>query len=264
MLNRGKSKYVDGLVTLRATQLHGREKRYSTRTETEPDNKEKTAAGAKPGAARSMGIGRTVMPTQNEIVCYACGFHFVMRGRAEYTQCPKCGARLSLKDEKITGGFRDELVTAGKVTLTRSAIVDGGTIQTSDLAVEGIIKSGQIKVFRTLELLEGSEVPEDLINTRHLRIGPGASYKLKKPLQIEDLVVEGTLEGKIKATGHVFIKATGHLIGAIETAHLEVEDGAGLSAACKVAPPAPEPTEEEVDEEQPPDDGEKAPESDNN
>lgn len=252
MFNRGKSDFVDGLVTLRATQLHKREQRYSTRSEKEPDDSEKKSTSAsKTGTSRSMGIGRTVMPTQNEIVCYACGFQFVMRGRAEVTQCPKCGARLSLKDEKITGGFRDELITAGRVTLARGSLMDGGTIETNDLIVEGMIQGGRIKVHRNLELLAGSSMPEDLMVTRHLRIGPDCSCILKKPFTVENLVVEGLLEGTIVATGNVILRSTGHLKGSLEAQHVSVEEGAGLTAKCRILPPAPPEPPEPPESEEP-------------
>ena len=247
MFDRGKSGYVNGLVTLRATQLHKRAPRYSSHDQKEPEDKPKAASKAS-GATASKGIGRTVMPTQNEIVCYACGYHFVIRGRAEATQCPKCGARLSLKNETITGGFRDELITAGKVTVTRNAIVDGATIQTNDLSVSGMIKSGDIKVYRTLELLEGFSIPEEMIITRHLRIGPGAVCKINKPLQVENLEIEGVLEGTIIATGEVVLRSNGHFIGSLTTEHLQVEEGAGLTAQCEIAPPAPPKDKSDVDE----------------
>lgn len=189
------------------------------------------------------------MPTQNEITCYACGFHFVIRGRAEATQCPKCGARLSLKNETISGGFRDELITAGKVTIARNAIVDGGTIQTNDLSVSGMVKGGDIKIYRTLELLEGFTFPEESMITRHLRIGPGAVCKLNSPIKVEDLEIAGELEGTVIASGNVTLRSTGHFIGSLETEHLQVEEGAGLTARCQIAPPAPAPVEDEPNSE---------------
>ncbi len=245
MPERGKTKFVDGLVTLRATQLHQREKRYSAKPEVDEELEAKRAEARKGTPRKAMNIGRTVMPTQNDIVCYTCQFQFVMRGRAEVTQCPKCGARLSLKDEKITGGFSDELVTAGKVVLTKSAILDGGSITANHIVLEGTAKSGVLKAYRSLELVQGAVIPEAMIDTRDLRIGPGASHDFHSPMKLGDVDVAGELKADIEASGHVTVRATGHLLGRIKTAHLAVEEGAGLNAYVEAR--APTRPEEETD-----------------
>ncbi len=239
MADRGKSGFVDGLVTLRATQLRQRERKYSS-AEAEETTPQAETVKKPTDAKKAMQIGRTVMPTQNEIVCYACNFKFVMRGRAEVTQCPKCGARLSLKDEKITGGFPDELVTAGKVTLTRSAILDGGQITANNITLEGLAKSGSLKAFQTLELAEGAAIPEDMVDARHLRIGVGASFDFHSPMTFGDLDIQGELKADIVAEGMVTIRSTGHYLGRLKAAHLVVEDGAGLNADVRIIAPGQE------------------------
>lgn len=245
MLGRDKTKLVDGLVTLRATQLHKREKRYSTKSSDE-EQAEKAPESSKPAVRKTgSGIGRTVMPTQNQIVCYACNFQFVMRGRAESTQCPKCGARLSLKDQTITGGFSEELVTAGKVTLTKSAILDGGHLIANDIVLEGTVKAGTLKAFQTLELAKGAVIPEELIDAKHLRIGVGGSFDFHTDMQFEDVDIQGELKADITANGMVAVRSTGHLLGSLTTTHFMLEEGGGLNASVHIAPPAPDPIEED-------------------
>lgn len=232
MAKRGKAKLVDGYTTLRATQRYGVERKYSTRSESqEEEAEEKKKDAAKAGTTkRAMSIGRTVMPTQNEIVCYSCGFSFVMRGRADSTQCPKCGARLGLKDETITGAFSEELITAGKVRITKSAIVDGGTIVANDLVLEGTVKGGSVRAYKTLELAAGAVIPEDSIVAKHLRIGAEASFDFKSDMAFHDIEIFGELKANLKATGMVTIHAGGHLLGKLQSEHLVVEDGGGLNA----------------------------------
>ena len=232
MAYRGKTRLVDGFTTLRATQRHGGERKYSIRSESDDAAKtDKESAASKSGAPQPRkSFGRTVMPTQNEIVCYACGFEFVMRGRAESTQCPKCGARLSLKDETVTGACPDEIITAGKVRLTKSAILDGGQITANDIIVEGTVKSGTLRAYQTLELGPGAAIPEDMIQTKNLRIAAEASFDFARDLEFHDVDVFGELKANLKATGRVVVHAGGHLLGKLESEHLIVEDGAGLNA----------------------------------
>ncbi len=252
MVYRGKTKVVDAFTTLRATQRHGLEKKFSapSNAENAPEPDKKTSAARKTGARpqAASGIGRTVMPTQNEIVCYSCGFSFIMRGRAETTQCPKCGARLSLKDQTVTGACSEELITAGIVRLTKSAILDGGKIVANDVIIEGMIKSGSIQAHKTLELAAGATIPEEFVVARNLRIGAEASFDFLGNMEFHDVEIFGELKANLKVTGVVTIHAGGHLLGSLQTDHLIVEEGGGLTADVRVEPP-PEETEEEEETE---------------
>jgi cytoskeletal protein CcmA (bactofilin family)/predicted RNA-binding Zn-ribbon protein involved in translation (DUF1610 family) len=242
MARRGKTDFVDGFATLRAAQRFGVEKKYSgakPEDESEPTSPKPTTP-AKTGGT----IGRTVMPTQYQIVCYACGYEFVIRGKAEATQCPKCGARLGLKDETITGAFAEELVTAGKVKLAKSALMNGGTITANDLVIEGIVQSGTLKAFKTIEICAGAILPEELIDARHLKIGAGATVQFSAPKAFGDVEIHGELNATLKASGTVRIGPTGNFLGRLETRHLIVEEGAGLSADVVAMPPTPPPGRE--------------------
>ncbi len=242
MANRGTNEWISGLATLRATQRQPRVRRYATGPSIDAESPAADDEASPPAdrtghtRPRPMGIGRTTMPTQNEVVCYGCGFQFVVRGRTTVTQCPKCGARLSMKDETITGGFHEECVTAGKVTLTRSAIVDGGKITANDILLEGIIKSGQVRAHKMLTLAKGAELPEDLLDARSLKIGPEASFDFERTLELHDVEVCGELKARIKATGTVTVRASGHLLGQLMAKHLIVEEGGGLNCALDVQP----------------------------
>lgn len=252
MVYRGKTKVVDAFTTLRATQRHGVVKKYSTSADDQeaPESDKKKSAASKTGARpqAALGIGRTVMPTKNEVVCYSCGFGFVMRGRAETTQCPKCGARLSLKDETITGACSEELITAGKVRLTKSAILDGGKIVANDVIIEGLVKSGSVQAYKTMELAAGATIPEEFFVAKNLRIGAHASFDFQGAMKFHDVDILGELKANLKATGIVTIHAGGHLLGSLQTDHLLVEEGGGLNADVRVEPP-PEEAEEEEEEE---------------
>lgn len=225
MVYRDKTKVVDSFTTLRATQLHGRTPRYSSR-KPDPPPAPSASGGRKPGVH----IGHTVMPTQNRIVCYSCGFEFVMRGRAESTQCPKCGARLGLNDHTITGAYAEELITAGKVHLTRGAILDGGKIVANDVLLEGTVKSGSLRAYQTLELTNTAVIPEEMLTARNLRIGNGAVCVFRNRAEFRDVDIVGELSGDLWADGVVTIRAGGRFTGQLHAEHLVVEEGGGLQA----------------------------------
>ncbi len=238
MPSREKAKLIDGFVTLRATQRHGLERRYASKPVAEEPPEEPTtkSAGDAQKKASPSGIGRTVMPTRYEIVCYSCGFQFVMRGKAESTQCPKCGARLGLNDETVTGVFTGELITAGKVVVKQGAILEAGKIVANDIVLEGSVKKTTIKAFKTLTLTKTATIPETAFEARNLHVTEGASFRFEQPRKFTDVEIAGKLEADIEAAGMVTLHPTGHLRGRLKTAHLIMEDGAGLNADVTLVP----------------------------
>ncbi|MEM7396773.1 MAG: polymer-forming cytoskeletal protein, partial [Verrucomicrobiota bacterium] len=52
-----------------------------------------------------------------------------------------------------------------------------------------------------------------------------------------DLDVEGEVFGRIEVSGLVTIRPGGIVEGALKTSHLEVEEGGGLYARCKIESP---------------------------
>ena len=237
MARRGKVQLVDGLASLRAAErFPPRERRYANQASAgdSPPDKSASPSPSPPQSAVGKGIGRTVMPTSYEITCYACRYQFVMRGRVPQTQCPKCGARLGLKDETITGAFSEELTTAGKVTLTQSAILDDGVIIANNIILEGTVKSGTLQALASLHLSKNAVIPEEIIDARHLAIQPGAVFSIKRKLQLHNVDIAGELTADIEAEGVVTIHATGHLLGELKAQHLVVHEGAGLNANLRV------------------------------
>ncbi len=239
MASRSKAKVVDTFATLHATRLHARAPRYSTRTDTPEEKSESKPSGA-PERKPGIQAGRTVMPTTYEIVCYSCGYGFVIRGRAKTTQCPKCGARLGLTDETITGAYTEELITAGRVHLKPTAILEGGKITANDVVLEGTVKSGFVHAYKTLELAKRAKIPEDLFEARSLRIGPGAKFAFNKKLNLRNLELQGELHADVTADGMVSIHAGGFFKGTLEAEHLSVEEGGGLRGDISVRSAATE------------------------
>lgn len=233
MATRSKAKVVDAFTTLRATQRHAREPRYAARSE-ESEPKPESKSPDTPARKSGIQAGRTVMPTTYEIVCYSCGYAFVIRGRAKTTQCPKCGARLGLTDETITGPYSEELITAGKVHLKSTASLEGGKITANDVVLEGAVKSGFVHAYKTLELSKRAKIPEDLFETRSLRIGPGAKFAFEKKMQLRNLELHGELRADVTADGMVSIHPGGHFKGTLRAGHLSVEEGGGLHAEVSV------------------------------
>lgn len=229
MAERGKTKIVDSFVTLRAAQRRAQD-RPVPKPSHPPKSDAPDALSKKPGTH----IGRTVMPTRYEIVCYSCEYVFKITGKATRTHCPKCREMLDLTDHTIRGNYSESLVTAGRVTLTRDAVLDGGKIAANDVRLEGTVKSGQLHVRHTLELAPHAVIPEELIHTRNLRIAKGAQIKFGNKASFMDVEVHGDLYADLWADGLVTVHPGGHLRGKLHAAHFAVLEGGGLTADVRV------------------------------
>jgi cytoskeletal protein CcmA (bactofilin family) len=67
-------------------------------------------------------------------------------------------------------------------------------------------------------------------------IAAGAAMQFKYKLQVHHLELFGELEADIEAAGLVSIREGGHLKGTVRGAHLQVEEGGGLSARVFIWP----------------------------
>ena len=230
-----KTKIVDSYTTLRAAQRRVQERSANKSPPPKPPEPERPKSEPevkRPGTH----IGRTVMPTKHDIVCYSCEFEFKVTGKSNNTYCPKCKAMLDLKDHTITGAFSDELVTAGKVTLTKTSILDGGRITANNVCLQGTVKEGRLQVHHTLELAEGAVIPEDMIHARNLRIAENASFTFRKKATFRNVDIHGEFKANLWADGLVTVHPGGHLKGKLHTAHFCVLDGGGLTADVAVEP----------------------------
>ena len=234
---RKKTKIVDSYVTLQAAQRRAQDRPVPTPSEADSAATRPDTSPRKPGTH----IGRTVMPTKYEIVCYSCDFMFKITGKAKNTYCPKCRTMLDLADHTITGVCTDELVTAGRVTLSSSAVLDGGRITANDVKLEGTVKSGHLQVHHTLELTEGAVIPEEMIHTRNLKIAAGASISFKRKAVFRDVDVFGEFRANLWAEGLVTVHPGGHLKGKLHASHFTVLEGGGLTADVIVEPKKPQP-----------------------
>ncbi|OGV44461.1 MAG: hypothetical protein A2X46_01350 [Lentisphaerae bacterium GWF2_57_35] len=183
-------------------------------------------------------IGKTVQPTKRLIRCYECAYEFSLTVRVAKTHCPKCRTALELTDYKIEGEWTQDLKTAGQIHLMAGSLFKQGRVIGQDVILEGQVEGGTVEAYGTLEIRRGAEFPEGQVKSRHLRIAPGAEVILRQKTLQHDVDVAGILEAELEVSGLLTIKAGGHLRGRVNSRHLIVEDGGGLTARVFIWPQA--------------------------
>jgi cytoskeletal protein CcmA (bactofilin family) len=113
--------------------------------------------------------------------------------------------------------------------------VEAGSITCNDFILEGKVEAGLVKAMRRLELRPGARFSEHNLQAADLVIAPGATIAFLEPAEYCDVEIAGTLRANLLATGIVTVRVAGKFDGQLQTAHLMVEDGGGLTGSMEIA-----------------------------
>ena len=227
------SKMVDGLTVVRAVERAGTFKPKSTALPSVECPSVPTSIPVKQGLDdehRSLRIGHTVLPTKNDIICYECGYAFVIQGVVVNTKCPKCHKDLKKVDYVIDKEWTETIRTIGSVHITGSGIAKDCDIVARHLIIEGNVDGAIIDATSILELGPGAVLDLDAIRIRNLVIRSGARLSFRKKVLCKGIEVSGELRASIYADELIYVKKGGILRGSVHGSRLKVEDGASLSA----------------------------------
>ena len=204
-----------------------------------PHTKEETQlASAQPQKKAS--IGHTALPSRHELVCYSCGYAFVVTGKLSKVFCSKCREDLETGDHTIEGEWKTNIRTVGRVHVKTGATVRNATIIATDIIVGGDCTQATLKPTRRVELDTGALLPPGLLDKHSVLVRAGARLSLDAPLRCSKLDIYGELQASATPTGMVTIHPGGMFRGDLKSAHLTVHDGGGLSAKLHIQPEATE------------------------
>ena len=129
MARSDKPGMIDGFMSVQAVRHQG---------DRAPDQKpakdapavEKTEASQSDSAQpqKKASIGHTALPSRHELICYSCGYAFVVTGALNKVFCAKCREQLETGDHSIEGEWKQDIRTVGKVHVKQGATVVGATI----------------------------------------------------------------------------------------------------------------------------------------
>ncbi len=190
---------------------------------------------AKPGD--SPHIIKTIQPTKRTVRCFECGYECQLSGITNAIYCSKCRERIDMGDYVIDGPWSEEIKTGGSVLIKPTGRLEKVHVMAGSVIFEGSMdEDSTLECTQWLEICGDAEPDPRQITMRNLRISAGTSMKFKYKLQVNHLELMGTLEADIEAAGLVSIREGGHLKGTVRGAHLEVEEGGGLSARAFIWP----------------------------
>jgi cytoskeletal protein CcmA (bactofilin family) len=232
-----KANMMDGFDVVRSL-AQAREAAARSAAGQAPAPAPSSAGGAPGGGASNPHIVKTIRPSQHTVRCFECGYEFKISGTTRTLYCAKCRAKIDMGDYAIDRDWSGELCTGGTVHVRPGGRLVDARVRAGNIILEGgIDESTTLECTQWLELAGGEAPSPRQFATRNLRIAAGHSVRFRNKFRVHHLELHGELEGDVEATGLVDIRAGGHLKGVVRGAHLQVEEGGGLSARVFIWPP---------------------------
>lgn len=181
----------------------------------------------KPGPAKPPSLLRRLLHPPRpprDVVCFGCGHGFPTVADAQSSQCPKCGAYVSLLDYDIAEPWNRRIQTRGNVLIRKTGKVAGVTVRCHDLTVLGEL-AGSVECSGDLIIRNHGKIV-GTVQCRTLRVEKGARVEFLNPVRAETAVIDGHVRGQITCNGAVTLQKRAHLHGLVRTTSLVVKPGA--------------------------------------
>lgn len=168
--------------------------------------------------------------------CFECSREFTAGAEAESTQCPGCGAYVSLRNHEIRESWTRELRTCGDVVLHKEGTIRQTHISCRDLTVFGRIAadvdcSGEIVVH------PGAKI-SGAIRCRRLHILRKAKLEFHDIVHAEEIHVQGEVRGVFHCIGVVTLARRALLQGLVRAAAIRLHPGAKHIGTFEIIDPA--------------------------
>ena len=164
--------------------------------------------------------------------CFECRHKFKVGRSSRSTQCPQCGAYISMEDVEINMPSSQAIKTRGDVTIRKRGHVTTSEIQCKDLRCQGIVEANVFctadAVFRT----EGTIIGE--IHCRRLIIEKGADVTFRNTAFADEVEVNARVTGTLSAKGPVIITHHGVVSGDVTARSVSIEPGGELNGAMNI------------------------------
>ncbi|MEM9478574.1 MAG: polymer-forming cytoskeletal protein [Verrucomicrobiota bacterium] len=171
--------------------------------------------------------------TSRNIWCVDCETsHRVSLGAAS-TNCPSCGAYISLGNVEIKSQRTGEIRTQGDVTVHRNGVVIGA-IFAHNVTVHGKTL-GKIFASEKLEFRRSGRVLGE-VRCRELHITKGVKIEFVGGIETETAFIEGQLTGDLTCTKAFRLLRKGEATGTVRTKSVQTAKGASFDGIFEILP----------------------------
>lgn len=238
MARKKKTEVMDGFSVVRMVSQAKRDGIVPGGVKKEPPDAKPAATSASspptPAANRHF---KTTAPPKWTIRCFSCGYEFQIAGKTATIYCAKCRTAIDLSDHTIDGPWSREIKSGGRIHIKKKGQLQHVSLMAGNIIMDGAMDDQSfLETTQWLEIGPDAHISDRQFSAHNLRIAKGGFLKLSRKLRINHLEVYGEIEGDIEAEGLVTIRDGGDLRGSVKGAHLQVEEGGGLSARVFIWP----------------------------
>jgi len=176
-----------------------------------------------------------VVPQKHEIVCYECGYAFVLQGRVQKTYCPKCRTLLEMTHHVVEDTWSGSIRTIGTIEVKRGAVIEEGELTAGSIVLRGDARKGKLRACGRLELCTGGQFNVEATEIKDVLVRKGARIKVPSRIVCRNMDVEGKLNAKVFCEGALSVRPGGLIQGEVHAPHMVVEEGGGLKAKVFVS-----------------------------
>jgi len=173
------------------------------------------------------------------VKCFQCVREFTAGAGAESTQCPGCGAYVSLRSHEIRESWTRELRTCGDVILHKEGTIRQSRIQCRNLTVYGKIAS-DVDCSGELVVHAGAKI-SGAIRCKRLRIMRRARLEFHETVRADEILIHGEVRGVFYCTGTVTLARRALLQGLVRASALNVRSGASHVGTLEILEPEDSP-----------------------
>jgi cytoskeletal protein CcmA (bactofilin family)/predicted RNA-binding Zn-ribbon protein involved in translation (DUF1610 family) len=159
-----------------------------------------------------------------EIRCFACKNPFTAGSDVESTQCPGCGAYVSLRNYDIRESWTRPLQTRGDVVLHKEGVVSQARIECHNFKLFGKIL-GDLECSGELAIHASGKIPSH-VSCHRLHVPRKVRVDFLEPVVAHDVLIEGEVRGVLQCTGTVTLARRALLQGLVRAAAIEIRPGA--------------------------------------
>lgn len=164
--------------------------------------------------------------------CFDCNHKFKVGRSSRSTNCPQCGAYISLEDVEITMTSTQSIRTRGDVTIRKHGHLSTASLQCKDLRCYGLLEANVVCTGDAIFRAAGKIVGE--VRCHRFVVEKGSDITFVNPVYADEVEIHARITGTVFCRGPVLISTYGAVNGDVTARSVSIEPGGELNGAMNI------------------------------
>lgn len=171
--------------------------------------------------------------------CFECRHQFKVGKSSRSTNCPQCGAHISMEEVEINMNSTQQVKTRGDVLIRKRGRLSTDVVLCRDLRCQGILEANVQATGDVFLRTTGNIIGE--IRCRRFVVEKGADLVFMKPIYADEVEIQSKITGTVFCTGLLVIATGGAVNGDVTARSVSIEPGGELNGAINILRNQPTP-----------------------